>query len=228
MKRRISAVLMLLILLVTIIPAGMAVSAAGIADHVTVTSYDDKKDYMKEIMKCLQNGSDYAMQIGGIYEQQRNLKIEKTGAKQKKTNYFTTYSSATAILEAIAEDNKPAYSQEDLYWLSRVIQAEAGSSWIPDWVQRGVGSVVLNRVKSSRFANSVKGVVFQVGQYYCVTSGSIYNSPSQKAIDNAKYLLEKGSTLPDGVLGQSEHIQGTIHSQYYDPYLRTTTYFCYM
>lgn len=228
MKRRISAVLVVLMLLMTMLPAGMTASAAGVTDHVTVTSYDSKKDYMREIMKTLRDGSDYAMQIGAIYEQQRNLKIDALNSKEKKTSYFTTYKTAAEILRAIEEANKPAYSEEDLYWLSRVIHAEAGSSWIPDWVQRSVGSVVLNRVKSPRYAGSVKGVVFQSGQYYCVTNGAIYYTPSSQAVNNAKYLLENGSVLPDGVLGQSEHVQGTIHSQYYDPYLRTTTYFCYM
>jgi len=228
MKKKISAILVMLTLLMTVLPAGMSASAAGIIDHVTVTSYDPKKDYMSEIMKVLRDGGSYAMQIGAIYERQRKLKIDALNSKEKKTSYFTTYSTADEILKAIAEDNKPAYSEEDLYWLSRVINAEAGSAWIPDWVQRSVGSVVLNRVKSARYSNSIKNVVFQRGQYYCVTNGAIYQTPRQSAVDNAKYLLENGSTLPDGVLGQSEFVQGRIHSQYYDPYLKTTTYFCYM
>lgn len=121
-----------------------------------------------------------------------------------------------------------SYTEEDLYWLSRVIDAEAGSSWIPDWVQQAVGSVVLNRSSSSRYADGIKNVVFQKGQYHCVTNGSIYKEPSEKSVKNAKYILENGSILPKGVLGQSEFVQGEIHSEYYDSYLGSTTYFCYM
>lgn len=229
MSKRISAILAVLLIVTCVIGGGFASAAEiGVNNHITVNSYDPYLDYMGEINKVLQDGGSYAMQIGGIYEKQRNLKIDTLGLKQKKTSYFSTYNTASEILKAIEDDKKPKYSDEDLYWLSRVIDAEAGSNWIPDWVQRGVGSVVLNRVASSRFPNSIKSVVFQSGQYHCASSGSIYRTPSTKSTNNAKYILENGSTLPAGVLGQSEHIQGIVHSTYYDPYLGTTTYFCYM
>lgn len=120
------------------------------------------------------------------------------------------------------------YTDEDLYWLSRVIHAEAGSSWIPDWVQQAVGSVVLNRVKDTRYSDTIEKVIFDKGQYHCVVNESIYQEPSKKAIRNAKYILENGSTLPNGVVGQSEFVQGEIYEEYYDKYLGTTTYFCYI
>jgi Cell wall hydrolyses involved in spore germination len=121
-----------------------------------------------------------------------------------------------------------SYTDDDLYWLSRAIYAEAGSHWIPDWVQQHVGSVVMNRAKDRRFANSIKGVIFQPGQYYCVKNGAIYYEPSAKAVANARYILENGPTLPAGVVGQSEFVQGQVYAQYYDQNLGSTTYFCYM
>lgn len=125
-------------------------------------------------------------------------------------------------------ENPPAYSDEDLYWLSRVIDAEAGSLWMPDWFQQAVGSVVLNRMENERYANTIRDVVFEQGQYYCVDNGSVYEEPSEKSLRNAQYLLEHGSTLPQGILGQSEFVQGDIYLEYHDPYLGSTTYFCYM
>lgn len=226
MKKRKSTFLTTLLVACCMV-MGMGVQAHAM-DYVTVNGYDPKLDYGAEIQKALADGSPYALKVGGVYEKQRNLKIEEMGLPYKTTDYFTKYKTAAEILNAMEEDRKPSYTEDDLYWLSRIINAEAGSNWLPDWFQRDVGSVVLNRVKSTRFANSIKGVAFESGQYYCATSGSIYQTPSDRAVENAKYILENGSTLPEGVLGQSEFVQGEVHSQYTDPYLGTTTYFCYM
>ena len=47
--------------------------------------------------------------------------------------------------------------------LARVIYAEVGCTWIPDWVQRMVGSVVLNRVNSSYYPDTIREVIYQPG-----------------------------------------------------------------
>ena len=58
--------------------ASMGVAAApSISSHVAVSGYDNNVDYMAEMMSCLNDGSDYAFEIGRIYEQQRNMKIEQ-------------------------------------------------------------------------------------------------------------------------------------------------------
>lgn len=120
------------------------------------------------------------------------------------------------------------YSDEDLDLLSRIIYAEVGCTWIPDQVQLYTGSVVLNRVASDLFPNTIYDVVYQKGQYSPTWNGSIDNTPDERTIANAKKLLEEGSVLPVNVVFQSTFIQGTgIYDSYYDEALGTTTYFCY-
>lgn len=228
MKRKITAIASVMVLAFSVFTVRAFAAEDKLIDYVTVNKYNSDIDYLSSMQEILADGSVYALQVGQIYEAQRNLKIETLGLDYAKTTYFIDYDTAEEILAAIEEAAKPKYSDEDLYWLSRIINAEAGSTWIPDWVQRHVGSVVLNRVKSPKYANTIKGVAFEKGQYYCVTSGSIYNEPSARAVDNAIYILENGSTLPDGVLGQSEFIQGKVYTEYYDTTLGTTTYFCFM
>ena len=93
-----------------------------------------------------------------------------------------------------------AYDYEDLYWLSRIISAEAkGESFVG---QIGVGTVVLNRVKSREFPNTVKGVVFDQKygtQFTPVANGTIYDKPTDSAVIAAKMCLD-GYTLSDSVL----------------------------
>lgn len=215
-----------------------AAAKEGASTYISITGYDANVDYTAQIYECLQDGSQYAIEVGYIYEQQRNMKIRDMGLLQyKETDYFSRFNNADDILAAMEKDNEKeeieqddidtnlGYSEEDLYWLSRVVYAEAGCNWFPDWVQQAVASVVLNRVHDSRYPNSVKEVVFQSGQYGCVNNGSIYNNPTQKVIDNCKHVLDNGSTLPGYVIGQSGVALGPVYTSYYDSVLRTTIYF---
>ena len=83
------------------------------------------------------------------------------------------------------------YNSTDLYWLSRIISAEAKGE--PFAGQIAVGNVVLNRVRSSQFPNTVKGVIFDTKygtQFSPVSSGTIYNTPTSSAVRAAKICLE--------------------------------------
>lgn len=220
---------LLLIAVVLTAPAlTLSASAKGLSDYLTITGYDPKLDYMAEMRRALKDGGTYALQIGAIYEQQRNLKIDRLKLDYPHTTYFTDYTTAKEILKAMEEDAKPKYTEEDLDLLARIINAEAGCSWIPDWVQQMVGSVVLNRVNSSLFPNTIRDVIYQPGQYGPVWNGSINKTPSQRVINNARYILENGSVCPSNVTGQNGIITGSgLYTSYYDSILGTTIYFCY-
>jgi len=111
------------------------------------------------------------------------------------------------IVPDVKEDVK-TYTDEELNMLSRIIFAEAGSDWITDEHQLAVGSVVLNRMADSRFPNTMKDVIFQEGQYACTWDGNYYKDPNERAVNNAKYLLENGVTIPSNVVWQSQEKQG--------------------
>lgn len=130
--------------------------------------------------------------------------------------------------ELQAELDKPRYSAEDLDLLSRLVYAEAGCDWIPDWVQQAVASVVINRVNSPVYPNTIREVIYQPGQYGPAWSGSIERTASERTIANCRYVLENGSTLPANVTGQAGFISGGgMYTSYYDSVLGTTIYFSY-
>lgn len=60
--------------------------------------------------------------------------------------------------------------------LARLINGEARGE--PYKGQVAVGAVVMNRVKSSEFPDTISGVIYQKGQFSCVTDGQF-----DKAID---------------------------------------------
>lgn len=69
-----------------------------------------------------------------------------------------------AKIEALDLD-EPHVDFSDLVLLAQVIHTEAGSSWLPDKWRLAVGEVVLNRVASPEFPDTLEEVVFQPGQY---------------------------------------------------------------
>lgn len=92
------------------------------------------------------------------------------------------------------------YNSTDLYWLSRIISAEARGESLRG--QIAVGNVILNRVRSREFPNTVKGVIFDTTygtQFSPVANGTIYQEPVDSAILAAKICLE-GYTISSRML----------------------------
>lgn len=88
-------------------------------------------------------------------------------------------------------------SQDDLYWLARAVYGEArGEQYIG---QVAVAAVVLNRVASSKFPNTIKGVIFEPLAFTAVADGQIYLEPNATAIKAAREALN-GSDPSDGAL----------------------------
>ena len=116
-------------------------------------------------------------------------------------------------------DQPITYSEEDLRVLAMILCGEAQS--LPDEEQRLVGSVFLNRVKSNKFPNTFLGVAKQKGQYSSWWDGNAHRQITDRNWENARWLLENGSILPENVLYQSGGRQGRV-------YLRTKYhYYCY-
>lgn len=89
------------------------------------------------------------------------------------------------------EDIIPKYSEEDLYWLSRIVGVEAGSETFEGKV--AVANVIINRKNSPAFPNTIKGVIFDTKygiQFPPTRNGSINRTPSEDSIDAAKKALE--------------------------------------
>ncbi len=107
---------------------------------------------------------------------------------------------ATLGTPSAAEAEQGAYDEETLYWLSRVISAESRGE--PLEGQIAVGNVVLNRVKSPQFPDTVYGVVFdrQNGtQFEPVDNGTIYDDPAPLSVVAAKLVLEGADTAGESL-----------------------------
>lgn len=85
---------------------------------------------------------------------------------------------------------KAPYTADELYWLSKIVSAESSGEINEGKV--AVANVVLNRVESAEFPNSIYGVIFDTKygvQFTPVLDGSIYNNPTAESLTAAKRAL---------------------------------------
>lgn len=105
---------------------------------------------------------------------------------------FSSSSGATLSGRVKPIEHASSYYAEDaVYWLSRIISAESRGE--PLLGQIAVGSVVMNRVKSSLYPNTIWGVIFdrKYGvQFSPIIDGAIYQAPTASAVAAAKICLE--------------------------------------
>ena len=83
------------------------------------------------------------------------------------------------------------YDADTLYWLSRIISAEARGE--PLHGQIAVGNVVFNRISDNQFPNTVYGVIFDKEngvQFTPTETGDIYAKPKDISVLAAKLCLE--------------------------------------
>ena len=169
---------------------------------VTYTSYNRtltiKTD--KAFIKCT-DGKSY-IEVNGryfYYEQPNYMKngvmyapilnlYKVFGASIKWTDYrgFDVKTGSGYIV-----NGDSFYRADEVYWLARIINAESGGEMLKGKI--AVGNVILNRVRSSYFPNTIYGVIFdrKNGTQFSPTSnGTIYNTPSEESIIAAKICLE--------------------------------------
>lgn len=98
------------------------------------------------------------------------------------------------------EHGSTYYREDAVYWLSRIISAESrGESLVG---QLAVGTVVLNRVASPLYPNTIWGVIFDKKygvQFSPVLDGTIYQTPNAVSVTAAKICLE-GYNVNDSAL----------------------------
>lgn len=159
----------------------------------------------------------------------QNIKIEKQEESNPETLILnvdaksgTTYNKLTQFeLDRIVENVQNnlnlstdsaiaavTYDDEkNIDLLARLVQSEVGN--LNDEAQIATASVVMNRVISNKYPNSIYDVIYQNGQYSVVRSGRINCCPSDRAYENAKYVYENGSQIPKNVVYQSMSKQGS-------------------
>lgn len=106
--------------------------------------------------------------------------------------YLGFYRNGNFLLQGLERENRAEASPEsgvdNLELLARVIQGEAGDE--PYLGKVAVGAVMLNRMRSASFPNTLSGVIFEPFAFESVSNGLIWQvSPSEEAYRAANDAL---------------------------------------
>ena len=136
-------------------------------DGWVIVNFDDQKGFVADEYVKVSLGSEA-------------ISIEEEKAQIAASQKVTPSSSSSSSSNSTAASSSQSVSSSDLTLLSAIIFCEAGGESYSGQV--AVGAVVMNRVKSSSFPNSISGVVYQSGQFSPVANGAL-----ARALSNGNY-----------------------------------------
>lgn len=170
---------------------------------------------VKEVQRRLKNWGYYAGEVDGVFGAKTRAAVvafqKKNGLTADGIVGAATYRALgmNGSYNVLQSGSTGGYSSSDVYLLARTIYAEGRGE--PYSGQVAIGAVILNRIKSPDFPNTVAGVVYQKNAFTAVTDGQINLTPDDKAMRAAKDAINGWD--PSG---------GAIY--YYNPAVATSSW----
>lgn len=147
-----------------------------------LSKYGSRGSEVTQIQRKLKRWGYYSGSVDGIYGTQT---VNAVKYFQRKNGLTADGIAGPATLKAMgitssssSSSSSSSYSS-NLNLLSRVIYGEARGE--PYTGQVAVGAVVMNRIKSSSFPNTLSGVVYQSGAFDAVKDGQVNLTPDSTA-----------------------------------------------
>ena len=165
----------------------------NLVEPTAIVNAKSSKQDIKLVQKKLKNWGYYTGSVDGIYGSKTKAAVVKfqkrnglvaDGIIGDKTLKAMGISSSMLSSGSGSSTSGGKYSNSDVQLLARLIYAEARGE--PYKGQVAVGAVVLNRVKSSSFPNTISAVIYQPYAFTCVNDGQINLSPNSTAVNAAK------------------------------------------
>ena len=179
--RRTIAVLMVLVILISAM-----LPAAVLAENLR---YGSRGDKVKELQQKLKRWGYYTGSIDGIFGSGTQAAVKNFQKKNGLTADGIVGPKTAAALgmnltSSSSSSGSSSSSSGDLYLLARLVHGEARGE--PYKGKLAVAAVVLNRVKSSSFPNTIAGVIYQKGAFDAVSDGQINMQPDNESIRAAR------------------------------------------
>ena len=154
-----------------------------------LSKYGSRGDEVIQIQTKLKRWGYYNGTVDGIYGSQT---MEAVKYFQRKNGLTQDGIAGTKTLQAMgiytsSSSSGSSVSSSNLNLLSRLVYGEARGE--PYTGQVAVAAVVLNRVNSSKFPNTISGVIYQSGAFTAVSDGQINLSPNSTATKAAQDAL---------------------------------------
>ena len=184
MKRRTRGIAALLCALV--LAFGMTQRAEA------AVAWGSRGEQVSKVQRKLRQWGYYDGAVDGVFEQETYDAVVRFQRKNGLTadgviGSATAEAMGLSVGTAAAVTSTASSYQSDVELLARLIHGEARGEPYVGMV--AVGAVVLNRVKSSRFPNTLAGVIYQSGAFDAVSDGQINLAPNEQSRRAARDAL---------------------------------------
>ena len=178
--------------IVSLIIAFMLYSVFITNDVYALSKYGSRGSEVTTIQTKLKRWQYYTGNVDGIFG---SLTLSAVKYFQRKNGLTVDGIAGTKTLQAMgiytssssSSSSSSASNSSDVNLLAKVVYGEARGE--PYEGQVAVAAVVLNRVKSSSFPNTIAGVVYESGAFTAVSDGQINLTPNQTAYNAARDAL---------------------------------------
>ena len=208
MKKSIKKMALIACLSVFVIPTAVsglkAVSGINGAEtqseeciETAILKQGSKSEEVREMQRRLKEWGYYQGQVDGVFgagtkkaviafQKKNGLTPDGVVGAQtfKALGMVSSYNSLVGQSGATATGGMNGFSSSDIYLLARTIYAEGRGE--PYTGQVAIAAVVLNRVRSPKFPNTITGVVYQKHAFTAVSDGQINLTPNDTAMRAAK------------------------------------------
>ena len=183
-KHIVIAIIASIILVISLITTGIIIykNKQQNATVETLSKYGSRGSEVTQIQTKLKRWGYYSGNIDGIYGTQT---VNAVKYLQRKNGLTADGIAGPATLKAMgimtssSSSSSSSSYNSNLNLLSRVIYGESRGE--PYTGQVAVGAVVMNRIKSSSFPNTLSGVVYQSGAFDAVKDGQVNLTPDSTA-----------------------------------------------
>ena len=152
-----------------------------------LSKYGSRGNEVTQIQTKLKRWGYYNGAIDGIYGSQTLAAVKSFQRKNGLTVDGIAGEKTLAAMGITSSSNSSkstSSNSNNVNLLAHLIYGEARGE--PYTGQVAVGAVIMNRVKSSSFPNSIAGVIYQSGAFDAVSDGQINMNPDSTAIKAAQ------------------------------------------
>ncbi|WP_428848871.1 spore cortex-lytic enzyme [Virgibacillus siamensis] len=143
----------------------------GLAGPVTKNKLVEESKYDKQYVKSqIRSGNEFTY-YGGVD------RSKQSAPSQQGNNNTATQPTKQAKPKPTAVNVPQGYSQNDIKLMANAVHGESRGE--PYVGQVAVAAVILNRVESSTFPNTISGVIFEPRAFTAVADGQIWLTPNE-------------------------------------------------
>ena len=169
------------------------------AVETAVLRQGSKGDEVKEMQRRLKQWGYYNGSVDGVFgvatrtaviSFQKKNGLTADGVVGKETYKALGMNDAYNALQnsVPSQSGVNGFSESDVYLLARTIYAEGRGE--PYVGQVAIGAVIMNRIRSPQFPNTVSGVVYQKHAFTAVSDGQINLTPNDTAMKAARDAIK--------------------------------------